>query len=68
MKNVILFSPNNSNGGIASWSRKYVANYKNDEFNIVHVGTSGRRNAIGTNNILKDYLRDYLTQKTALND
>ena len=66
MKNVILFSPNNSNGGIASWSRKYVANYKNDEFNIVHVGTSGRRNAIGTNNIFKRLFEGLLDTKDCI--
>lgn len=40
MKNIILLSLFQDNGGIASWSKKFVKTFNNDEYNIVPVDRS----------------------------
>lgn len=37
MKQVILLSPINTNGGIASWTKKFLSTFPDDEFKIHHV-------------------------------
>ena len=45
MKKVILLTPLSGNGGIASWSRKYIKTFQQDEYQIIPVDRSvkGRR-------------------------
>lgn len=40
MKNVIFLTPLSGNGGIASWSRKFIKTFNQEEFNLVPVDRS----------------------------
>lgn len=42
-KNVLLLAPIAGNGGIQSWTRKYIESFNDDNFNLIHVGVSKRR-------------------------
>ena len=43
MKNVLLVAPIEGNGGIQSWTRKYVKTFKDKDFRLIHVGVSKNR-------------------------
>lgn len=44
-KNVILLTPITGNGGIASWSRKYLKQFKSEWFNLIPVNRAAPQSA-----------------------
>ena len=42
-KNVLLLAPLTGNGGIQSWTKKYINTFSDDTFHLVPVGVSKRR-------------------------
>lgn len=52
MRNVILLSPDKSNGGITSWTKKFIASFPNEEFNIVHISQEVKAKPSGDRNML----------------
>ena len=45
MKNVILISPGNGNGGIRSWTIKFIDTFPNSDFNLVFEGSFSYRSS-----------------------
>ena len=43
MTDVLFVGPTEGNGGIRSWTKKFVKYFPNEEFNIIHVSNSYRR-------------------------
>lgn len=43
---ILLVAPVEGNGGIQSWTRKYLQTFKDDEYSLVHVGVSKNRSKI----------------------
>lgn len=46
MKTVLLIAPINGNGGIQSWTRKYLQTFPDDDFSFIHVNVSIRRSTL----------------------
>lgn len=44
MNNIILLVPLTGNGGIASWAKKYIATFHDDQFNLIPVNVSPSEN------------------------
>lgn len=42
---ILLVAPTEGNGGIVSWTRKYIKTFPSDEFELIHVGVSKRRSS-----------------------
>ena len=43
MKKILLVAPVEGNGGIQSWTRKYIKTFTDDQYKLVHVGVSKNR-------------------------
>lgn len=46
-RNILLIAPGYGNGGIQSWTNKYVATFSDNEFELTHVKVSKRRSLKG---------------------
>lgn len=51
MKNIILLTPLSGNGGIASWSRKYIKTFQQDDFRIIPIDRSVKGRSFDDNRI-----------------
>lgn len=43
MKNILFVAPIEGNGGIQSWTKKYIKTFRDKEYKLVHVGVSKNR-------------------------
>ena len=75
MKKILFLAPKWGNGGILSWAKKYVAEYDNGRYKLVHLGVSKRRSTSIQSNIIKratdgilDMIDAYLDVKKAISE
>lgn len=46
MKKILLVAPTEGNGGIQSWTRKYIKDFNYSDYSITHINVSQRRSTI----------------------